>query len=177
MFIGKKLIDAFKALFESDTKQASELIRVLNEQKLIDTAISETNEYLKDFAAKQVDKFIASSVEQTGDEPVDINSLALHDFAEVLQRAFPTIRTRILGKGSNTVEIICSELEQLGEPTDDANGVLQTMRNSVYKEVITILNRYPLNGVILDDFVQIFDSITGFGRGFDKRKIDDTLLH
>ena len=174
--IGKKLIDAFKALFESDTKQASELIRVLNEQKLIDTAISETNEYLKDFAAKQVDKFIASSVEQTGDEPVDINSLALHDFAEVLQRAFPTIRTRILGKGSNTVEIICSELEQLGEPTDDANGLLQTMCDTVYKEVTTILNRHPLNGVTLDDFVQIFDSITGFGRGFDKCKIDDTLL-
>jgi hypothetical protein len=174
--IGKKLVDAFKGLFDNDTKQASELIKVLHEQKLIDYAITETSEFIKENSAKQVNKLITDSVGQAGDEPVDLNSLSLHDFSEVLQRAFPIIRTRILAKGANTISTICAELERHDEPTDDANELLQTLCDSVYREVTDILNRHPLNDVTLDDFAQIFDSVTSFGRGFDQCHIDDTLL-
>ena len=174
--IGQKLIDSFKKLFESDTKGCHDIIQVLHDQKLIEQALEQTDEYLKQYAVSQVDKIVMNSASQMAPDITDINSLNLHDFSEVLQNAFPIIRLRILAKGTNTVEAIVSELESLGEETDQANDLLQTLCNTVYQEVTDILDKHPLTGVALTDFAQIFDSITAFGRGFDRCKIDDNLL-
>ncbi|KAH0793246.1 Vps54-domain-containing protein [Histomonas meleagridis] len=173
--IESKVKNAFNKLFLGETSYPN-IIQVLKEHNLVDSAIEELTEFVKQYAKDSVEQLLCESAEQKGFDKTKLRSLPFKDFTEVLTIGFPNIRTRILIKANDSLTNISKLFHENGIDDKNLSNVSVALPDTMFKEAANIILSHSLKGATLDDFGSMFEAMISFGRGFEKFDVNKSLL-
>lgn len=167
----------FFELFKGDSMAASDLgiIEVLLKRNLLSSATAEAVDFIGKYAVESVRRILNESAEARLSKSVNLSTLSVRDFTEVLSAAFPNIRSKILTRATEAITRIGREFSRLGVEVE-LTPVSQALADKVFKETTTVVSSHPLKGASLDDFSNMFEAMISFGRSFENFMIDKTLI-